>query len=70
MPIESPSECLNGDHKEGSIMCAGGLGSGGCQGDSGGPLTVQVSGQHILVGVLSHGTPVGVDCSQVTCHCE
>ena len=70
MPIVNPSECLKGDHKEGSIVCVGGSGSGGCQGDSGGPLTVKVSGQNILVGVLSHGTPVGVGCSQVTCHCE
>ena len=71
VPIVNPSECLKGEHKEGSIVCAGGSGSGGCQGDSGGPLTVEVSGRRVLVGVLSHGTPVGVGCSQVTCcHCE
>ena len=66
MPIVNPRECLEADHKAGSILCAGGSGSGGCQGDSGGPLTVQVAGQHVVAGVLSHGTPVGAGCSQVT----
>ena len=65
VPIVSPNEC-SGEQKNGSIVCAGGSGSGGCQGDSGGSLTVEVEGKHVLGGVLSHGTPVGSECGQVT----
>ena len=38
------------------------------QGDSGGPLTVDVDGQHVLVGDTSYGHQAG--CAQVrsTCH--
>ena len=62
--IVSPNEC-SGEQKNGSIVCAGGSGSGGCQGDSGGSLTVEVEGKHVLGGVLSHGTPLGSACGQV-----
>ena len=39
------------------MVCAGSSGKDSCQGDSGGPLTVKSSstGQHDLVGVVSHG---------------
>merc|ERR1711915_887646 len=45
------------------MLCAGGVkGEDACQGDSGGPLTVDVNGQHILVGAVSWGDPEG--CAQ------
>jgi len=38
------------------MLCAGGVtGQDSCQGDSGGPLTVDVNGQHHLVGDVSFG---------------
>merc|ERR1711892_38231 len=43
-----------------AMLCAGGeLNKDGCQGDSGGPLTVDVSGQHVLVGDVSFGNGCG-----------
>ena len=43
------------------MICAGGRrGEDSCQSDSGGPLTVRSSsGQHVLIGVNSHGTSKG-----------
>jgi len=38
------------------MLCAGGVtGEDSCQGDSGGPLTVDINGQHHLVGDVSYG---------------
>merc|ERR1719369_279277 len=43
-----------------SMVCAGGeAGKDSCQGDSGGPLTVDVSGQHYLIGDTSFGYGCG-----------
>jgi len=45
-----------------TMVCAGGLkGRDGCQGDSGGPLTVDVNGQHVLVGDVSFGVECGLE---------
>merc|ERR1712142_235598 len=42
------------------MLCAGGVaGEDSCGGDSGGPLTVEVDGQHVLVGDVSFGTREG-----------
>lgn len=45
-----------------AMLCAGGQkNKDGCQGDSGGPLTVDVSGQHVLIGDVSYGIGCGQD---------
>jgi len=39
-----------------AMLCAGGVaGKDSCQGDSGGPLTIDVAGQHVLIGDVSFG---------------
>merc|ERR1711970_364596 len=61
VPVVTNSVCNtamepNGFPIDNSMVCAGGeAGKDGCQGDSGGPLTVDVSGQHYLIGDTSFG---------------
>jgi len=43
------------------MLCAGSQGKDTCNGDSGGPLTVEMSGQHTLVGVTSWGKGCAAD---------
>merc|ERR1712059_160175 len=66
--IKSKSECVStmgGDFPgivDGGMVCAGGIeGEDSCQGDSGGPLTVEVDGQHQLVGAVSTGEECALD---------
>jgi len=65
VPIVSTEECklaMWDDSIKPGMLCAGGVeGEDGCQGDSGGPLTVDVSGQHTLVGDVSWGNQCGLD---------
>ncbi|XP_037082340.1 chymotrypsin-2-like [Pollicipes pollicipes] len=47
-------------HLKDSMICAGGVSSGGkgvCEGDSGGPLVTSVSDRYALIGIVSFGFP-------------
>merc|ERR550519_2358125 len=70
LPIVSDEQCESEMREKGwdititeGMLCAGGVGGeDSCGGDSGGPLTVEVDGQHVLVGDTSYGHQDG--CAQ------
>jgi len=70
LPIVSDEQCQSEMTEKGwdvtiteGMLCAGGIGGeDSCGGDSGGPLTVDVDGQHVLVGDTSYGHQAG--CAQ------
>lgn len=60
LPIADHSLCQRKNSqiypvKEESMICAGGVGTGGCQGDSGGPLVCLENQQYVLRGLVSWG---------------